>query len=306
MKNNNLITILGPTASGKTRLAAHVADALHGEVISADSRQVYRLMNIGTGKDYQDYRVGNSFVPVHLVDISEPGSHYNVFHFQYDFTKAFNDITGRGKIPILCGGSGLYIEAVLKAYRLTEAPPDDALRAELEQKSTQELTDMLASMKKLHNTTDTSNRRRLIRAIEIASKTLEFPDTEPTIPEIRSIVFGTQIERDARRQRISERLKARLDEGLVEEVKKLLDTVLSPEQLIYYGLEYKYITQYITGQLDYEEMFTQLETAIRQFAKRQMTWFRRMELNGLKIHWIDYDLPMEEKLKLVMAIMESY
>jgi tRNA dimethylallyltransferase len=293
----NLITILGPTATGKTGLAAHLAAKINGEIISADSRQVYRGMDLGTGKDYADYFVDGVEIPSHLVDIEEAGVHYNVFRFQTDFIRVFNEIQSRNKFPVLCGGSGLYIEAVLKNYRLTEVPPNRELRKELEGKNLEELTEILKNLKpKLHNHTDVETDRRAIRAIEIEKYYAENPQFDSTFPEIRSLNIGIDFDRELRRQRITTRLKQRLDEGMLDEVRKLLDSGLTPEQLIYYGLEYKYLTLHLTGKLSYDEMFRQLEIAIHQFAKRQMTWFRGMEKRGTKIYWIDGHLPMEEKV----------
>lgn len=299
----NLITILGPTATGKTGLAAHLAAKLNGEVISADSRQIYRGMDLGTGKDYADYIVDGNEIPSHLVDIEDAGVHYNVFRFQTDFIRVFEDIRSRNKFPVLCGGSGLYIEAVLKNYRLIEVPPNKILRKELEGKTLGELTEILKNLKpKLHNHTDIETDRRAIRAIEIEKYYAENPEFDTSYPEINSLNIGIDFDRELRRQRISTRLKQRLDEGMLDEVQKLLDSGLTPEQLIYYGLEYKYLTLHLTGELSYNEMFNQLEIAIHQFAKRQMTWFRGMEKRGTKIHWIDGHLPMEEKVEAIIEL----
>ncbi len=264
----NLLTVLGPTATGKTGLAAHLAAKLNGEVISADSRQVYRGMDLGTGKDYADYFVDGVEIPSHLVDIEDAGAHYNVYRFQTDFFKVFNDIKSRKKFPVLCGGSGLYIEAVLKNYRLIEVPPNKELRKELEGKSLEELTAILKSMKtELHNVTDVETDRRAIRAIEIEKYYAEHQQEESEMPDIRSLNIGIDFDRNLRRERITKRLKQRLEEGMLDEVQRLLDSGLTPEQLIYYGLEYKYLTLYLTGELSYEEMFSKLEIAIHQFAK---------------------------------------
>ena len=304
--NYNLLTVLGPTATGKTGLAAHLAAALNGEVISADSRQVYRGMDLGTGKDYADYFVDGVEIPSHLVDIEDAGAHYNVYRYQTDFIKAFNGIQSRNKFPVLCGGSGLYIEAVLKNYRLIEVPPNKELRKELEGKSLEELTEILKSLKsQLHNVTDVETDRRAIRAIEIEKYYSEYQQEESEMPEIRSLNIGIDFDRDIRRQRISSRLKQRLKEGMLDEVQKLMDSGLTPEQLIYYGLEYKYLTLHLTGELSYDEMFRQLEIAIHQFAKRQMTWFRGMEKRGTKIHWISGHLPMEEKVDKVLLLLRQ-
>jgi tRNA dimethylallyltransferase len=300
----NLITILGPTATGKTGLAAHLAARINGEIISADSRQIYRGMDLGTGKDYADYFVDGNEISSHLVDIEDAGIHYNVFRFQTDFIRVFEEIKSRGKFPVLCGGSGLYIEAVLKNYRLTEVPPNKILRKELEGKTLEELTEILKSLKsKLHNHTDVETDRRAIRAIEIEKYYAENPDFDSSFPEVKSLNIGINFDRDLRRQRITTRLKQRLDEGMLDEVQKLLDSGLTPEQLIYYGLEYKYLTLHLTGELSFDEMFCQLEIAIHQFAKRQMTWFRGMEKRGTKINWIDGHLPMEEKVGEIVKLL---
>jgi len=312
MENNNntynLITILGPTATGKTGLAAHLAVKINGEIISADSRQIYRGMDLGTGKDYADYFVDGVEIPSHLVDIENAGVHYNVFRFQTDFIRVFSEIQSRNKFPVLCGGSGLYLEAVLKNYRLIEVPPNRELRKELEGKTLEELTGILKNLKPtLHNHTDVETDRRAIRAIEIEKYYAENPQFDSTFPEIRSLNIGIDFDRDLRRQRITVRLKQRLDQGMLDEVQKLLDSGLTPEQLIYYGLEYKYLTLHLTGELSYDEMFRQLEIAIHQFAKRQMTWFRGMEKRGTKIHWIDGHLPMVEKVEEILRLFtEDY
>lgn len=302
MKNYNLIAILGPTATGKTALAAHLADRLGTEVISADSRQVYRRMDLGTGKDLVDYEVEGRHIPYHLIDIAEPGTKYNVYQYQQDFLRAYEDITSRGMLPIVCGGSGLYIESVLRGYRMADVPENKELRQRLEGKSLEELTAILKTYKNLHNTTDTDTAKRAIRAIEIA----EFGQREETFfPQLNSLVIGVSIDRELRRAKITRRLKQRLEEGMVDEVKRLLAEGIAPEDLIYYGLEYKFLTLYATGQLSYEEMFSQLEIAIHQFAKRQMTWFRGMEKRGVTIHWIDATLPMEQKIDEIIALMNN-
>lgn len=302
----NLVTVLGPTATGKTSLAAHLATAIGGEVISGDSRQVYRGMDIGTGKDYGDYIVQGVEVPSHLVDIEDPGQHYNVYRFQNDFVNAFDDIQSRGRFPVLCGGSGLYLEAVLKNYRLVQVPPNRELRRELEGKSLEELTEILRELKPgLHNTTDVETDRRAIRAIEIETYYRENPEHEGLMPELNSLNIGVKVDRDVRRQRISRRLEQRLNEGMLEEVKALLASGLTPEQLIYYGLEYKYVTLHVIGRMSYREMFEQLEIAIHQFAKRQMTWFRGMEKRGTLIYWIDGQLPMEKKVMEIKRLLTA-
>ncbi len=300
----NLVTILGPTATGKTGLAAHLALQIGGEIISADSRQVYRGMDVGTGKDLQDYIVDGRPVPFHLVDIEEPGAHYNVYRFQTDFARVFEDIRSREKFPVLCGGSGLYLEAVLKDYRLIRVPPDQNLRRELEGKSLEELTGILKAMKpRLHNKTDIETPRRALRAIEIERYYREHPEHENNLPRINSLNVGVKFDRETRRRRITQRLQQRLEEGMLEEVQRLLDHGLTPEQLIYYGLEYKYLTLYLTGKLSYGEMFEKLEIAIHQFAKRQMTWFRGMERRGTEIHWIDGHWPLEEKVAKIRNLL---
>lgn len=296
----DLITILGPTASGKTQLATHVAKLVGGEIISGDSRQVYRGMNLGTGKDYSDYTVGDVNIPHHLIDIADAGSKYNVYEFQKDFFKAYDDIRTRGNQPILCGGSGLYIESVIKEYRLIAVPDNPDLRNSFKGKSDEELIKQLASYKNLHNQTDTSNRKRLERAIEIEEYYSKNDiDTTP-LPKINSIIFGVRYSRNNERTRISCRLKQRLKDGMVDEVKALLDSGVKSEDLIYYGLEYKYLTQYILGQISWDEMFVQLNNAIAQFAKRQMTWFRRMERNGIDIKWIQGNIPLGQKVEIVL------
>ena len=303
--NYDLITILGPTASGKTPLAAALAHRLDTEIISADSRQVYRRMDLGTGKDLADYVVGGHPVPYHLIDIVEPGYKYNVFEYQRDFLKAYGDIRRKGMIPVLCGGTGMYLEAVLKGYRLLPVPENPELRRELAGKSLEELTSILSSYKKLHNSTDVDTVKRAVRAIEIEEYYKEQDVQTRAFPEIKSLIIGVEISREQRREKITRRLKQRLEEGMVDEVKGLLDSGISPDSLIYYGLEYKYLTLYAIGRLTYEEMFSQLETAIHQFAKRQMTWFRGMERRGLSVHWIDAALPMEKKLEQIENLLKQ-
>ncbi|MBP5799211.1 MAG: tRNA (adenosine(37)-N6)-dimethylallyltransferase MiaA [Prevotella sp.] len=308
-----MITILGPTASGKTPVAARLAAEIDGEVISADSRQVYRRMDLGTGKDLEDYVVrrqetGDSRnVPYHLIDIREPGTKYNLFEYQQDFYDVYQDIRRRGKVPILCGGTGLYIEAVLKGYKLSPVPQNQALRDSLEGKPLDELTRLLTELKaktgsNMHNTTDVDSCQRAIRAIEIETYNIEHPTPRRELPPVDSLIIGISIDRELRREKITRRLKARLDNGMVEEVRALLDEGIPAEDLIYYGLEYKFLTEYLTGQLTYDEMFARLEIAIHQFAKRQMTWFRGMERRGFKIHWIDATLPMEEKIERIRTL----
>ena len=301
-----MITILGPTASGKTTFAAHLADNLHSEIISADSRQIYKSMDIGTGKDLSDYVINDRIIPYHLIDIAAPGYKYNLFEYQRDFLNAYNDIASRNLLPILCGGTGLYIESVLKGYRMTPVPENTELRNELAGKSLEELTDMLKQYKTLHNTTDVDTCKRAIRAIEIQRYYKEHHVDERTFPQFKSLIIGIDIDRELRREKISIRLKKRLEEGMIDEVKGLLKSGISPEDLIYYGLEYKYLTLYITGQLNYEEMFTQLEIAIHQFAKRQMTWFWGMERRGFTIHWMDAGMPTEKKIELTKDLLDHF
>ena len=301
----DLITILGPTASGKTPLAAHLADKLGTEIISGDSRQIYRRMDLGTGKDLVDYVVDGRPVPYHLIDIVEPGYKYNVFEYQRDFLKAYEEITAKGKLPILCGGTGMYIESVLKGYRLLPVPENPELRASLEGKSLEELTRILEGYKKLHNSTDVDTAKRAIRAIEIEEYYKLQPPEYREFPTLNSLIIGVDIDRELRREKITRRLKQRLEEGMVEEVRGLLAEGIPAENLIYYGLEYKFLTQYAIGELTFDEMFLQLETAIHQFAKRQMTWFRGMERRGFTIHWLDATLPMEEKIEKIANMIST-
>lgn len=302
----SMITILGPTACGKTAFAAHLASNIGGEIISADSRQVYRAMDIGTGKDLDDYIVEGKKVPYHLIDIADAGEKYNVFRYQHDFLEAYNDIRSRNVVPILCGGTGLYIESVLRGYHLSPVPQNHALRASLEGKTLEELTDILKGYKTLHNTTDTDTVQRAIRAIEIEDYCSKIPLEDRYFPEINSLVVGLDIERDLRREKITRRLKQRLDEGMVDEIRGLIEKGVSPDDLIYYGLEYKYLTLYVIGKMSYEEMVRLLEIAIHQFAKRQMTWFRGMERRGIEINWIDASLPMDERLGIVERLWNDY
>ena len=320
-----MITILGPTASGKTPLAAALAAEIGGEIISADSRQVYRRMDIGTGKDLADYTVSQrdgsfvisdmsqknrpSVIPYHLIDIREPGTKYNLFEYQQDFFDVYEDIRSRGAVPILCGGTGLYIEAVLKGYHLSPVPQNQELRDSLEGKSLAELTQMLTELKartgsNMHNTTDVDSCQRAIRAIEIEIYNLEHPTPRRELPPVDSLIIGVDIDRELRREKITRRLKARLEEGMIDEVKALLDEGIPADDLIYYGLEYKFVTEYLIGQTTYDEMFSRLEIAIHQFAKRQMTWFRGMERRGFKINWIDATLPMEQKIAKILELSQ--
>jgi len=301
----NLITILGPTATGKTKLATALAAMIGGEIISADSRQVYRGMDIGTGKDIEDYRFNGLDVPYHLIDIVDPGYEYNIFEYQKHFTTAFNDIVSRDKIPVLAGGSGLYLDAVINGYELTSVPEDAFLRKQLDRLSDDELREKLKSYGQLHNTTDLIERNRIIRAIEIKEYEKLNPDKVIDMPDIDSVTFGISYERQEIRQRITDRLVHRLNHGMIEEVEHLLGTGLKPEQLTFYGLEYKWLTLYVTGQISYDEMFANLNTAIHQFAKRQMTWFRRMEKKGTKIYWIDGAIPEENKLNAILKVLAT-
>lgn len=310
MQNQKMITILGPTASGKTSVAAALALRTGGEIISADSRQVYRRMDIGTGKDLADYTIGDVRIPYHLIDIAEPGTKYNLFQYQQDFHEAYDEIRSRGKLPILCGGTGLYIEAVLGGYSLSPVPQNQALRDSLEGKSLEELTRMLVELKRqngsnMHNRTDVDTAQRAIRAIEIETYNLEHPTPDRQMPPVDSLVIGINIDRELRREKITRRLKARLDDGMCDEIQGLIDGGVNPEDLIYYGLEYKFITEYVIGRTSYEEMFRQLEIAIHQFAKRQMTWFRGMERRGFTIHWIDAAQSMEDKVGAIEALMSD-
>ncbi len=300
-----MIAVVGPTASGKTALAARLCYEMNGEVISGDSRQVYRGMDLGTGKDLEDYHINGRTIPCHLVDIRPCGDKYTVFHFQRDFLKAYQTVRDHQALPVLCGGSGLYVESVLRGYRLLDVPQNPSLRAALQGKSLQELTEMLSRYKTLHNTTDVDTAKRAIRAIEIEEFYLQTPPEVTSMPKISTLVVGVDIDRDLRRERITRRLSQRLKDGMVEEVKGLLDSGIAPEDLIYYGLEYKFLTLYLMGKLTYDEMFQGLETAIHQFAKRQMTWFRGMERRGIPIHWIPFGLPMEEKVEMVRELFSS-
>lgn len=299
MKSHNLITILGATASGKTAIATHLAKQINGEIISADSRQVYRGMNIGTGKDLDEYNVAGVQIPFHLIDIVDAGYQYNVFEYQHDFIEVFESIKRKNKIPILCGGSGMYIDAILKNYKLINVPVNEELRSNLQNKNLNELTSILNTYKTTHNVSDADTVKRAIRAIEIQEYYSKNPKTDTYFPEIKSLIIGLKYDRNSRRKRISERLKSRLNEGMIDEVSKLLNSGIEPDALIYYGLEYKYLTYYVLGQISYDEMFKQLETAIHQFSKRQMTWFRRMEKQGFCIHWLDGYMPMEEKIQKI-------
>jgi tRNA dimethylallyltransferase len=301
----DLLVVTGPTASGKTSLAAAVAKKTGGEIISADSRQVYRSMNLGTGKDYDDYVIDGFNVPYHLIDIADPGYKYNVFEFQRDFYKVYTSLKERKVYPVVCGGSGMYADSIITGYKMFEVPPDSGLRIELEKKNMDQLREILSTYKNLHNTTDIDSKKRLIRAIEIEHFNRNQGKQHTEFPKVRSLVVGVMLDRESRRMRISERLKQRLNSGMVDEVKHLIDMGINTETLIYYGLEYKFITLYLTGKLSYDDMARDLETAIHQFAKRQMTWFRGMERRGIKIHWIDTNLPMEAKVQTVMELLSQ-
>ncbi len=295
----DFITILGPTASGKTNVAVNLAYKIGAEIISADSRQVYRRMDLGTGKDLDEYIVHGQQIPYHLINIAEPGTKYNVYEYQRDFLYAYNDIKSRGKHVIVCGGTGLYLESILRSYRLSPVPQNPELREKLKDKTLEELTSILSSYKQLHNRTDVDSAQRAIRAIEIADYYKQCPIEDRPFPTLSSYIIGIDVDRETRRSRITARLKQRLDNGMIDEIRGLLKEGIPPEDLIYYGLEYKYLTLYATGKLTYDEMFRQLEIAIHQFAKRQMTWFRGMERRGIDIHWMKAedimkaDIPLE-------------
>ena len=304
MEAYNLVTILGPTACGKTTLAVALAHRLQTGVISADSRQLYRAMDLGTGKDLAEYVVDGEAVPYYLIDIADAGYKYNVFEYQRDFLKVYADLRAQGQLPVMCGGTGMYLESVLRGYRLVEVPENRALREALEGKSLDELTEMLRGYKQLHNTTDVDTCKRAIRAIEIEEYYRNNEVNMREFPEIRSLNIGLDVSRELRRERITRRLHERLEQGMVDEVRGILASGVPPEDLIYYGLEYKYLTMYVIGQLTYDEMVSQLEIAIHQFAKRQMTYFRGMERRGVPIHWIDATLPTEEKVQHIVDLLK--
>ena len=303
MESYNLVTILGPTACGKTTLAVALADRLKTAVISADSRQVYRSMDLGTGKDLNEYTIDGHEVPYHLIDIVDAGYKYNVFEYQRDFLKVYESLRAEDQLPVLCGGTGMYLESVLRGYRLVEVPENKDLRVALADKSLEELTDILRGYKQLHNTTDVDTCKRAIRAIEIEEYYRANDVNVREFPEIKSLTIGLDVSRELRRERISRRLRERLEQGMVDEVRGILAEGVSPEDLIYYGLEYKYLTMYVIGQLTYEEMVAQLEIAIHQFAKRQMTYFRGMERRGVPIHWIDSGLSTDEKVDEICKLL---
>ena len=306
MPDYDLITILGPTASGKTPFATALAHKLNTEIISADSRQIYRGMDLGTGKDLADYTINGHTIPYHLIDIADPGYKYNVFEYQRDFLIAYNSIKQKGCLPILCGGTGMYLEAVLKGYKLMPVPENPELRTRLANYSLEELTRMLSQYKTLLNSTDVDTVKRAIRAIEFEEYYTAHPVPEREFPKLNSLIVGVDIDREQRREKITRRLKQRLDEGMIDEVRQLIARGIAPDDLIYYGLEYKYLTLYVMGELTYEGMFTGLETAIHQFAKRQMTWFRGMERRGFTIHWISAESPMEEKIAFVLDKLQEF
>lgn len=303
--SEKLITILGPTASGKTSFASNLAYSLDGEIISADSRQVYRGMDIGTGKDLSEYIIDGVIIPYHLIDIRVPGDKYTLFEYQKDFHQIYAKILSKDKTPILCGGTGLYIESVLRGYNLPDVPANAELRKSLQDKSLDELTDILKSYRQLHNITDSDTKKRAVRAIEIEDYKVKQNVSEREFPPIKSCVLGIDIDRELRRKKISERLKSRFDEGMIEEVESILNSGVTPEDLIYYGLEYKFVTQYIIGVISFDEMYNRLEVAIHRFAKRQMTWFRGMERRGIKINWIDASLSMDDKIELAYSFIRE-
>lgn len=301
----DLLVITGPTASGKTSLAVAVALELGSEIISADSRQVYRGMDIGTGKDLDDYMPDGTKIPCHLMDIADPGYKYNVFEYQRDFLKVYKDLKSRDIFPIVCGGSGMYADSIISGYRMFEVPPDSGLRTKLEKKSMEELKEILSTYRDLHNTTDIDTKKRVIRAIEIEYFSKNRNVNDNGFPKINSLVVGVSVDREIRRKRISERLVKRLESGMIDEVRSLIEKGIRHETLIYYGLEYKYITLFLMGNITRAEMIHDLEIAIHQFAKRQMTWFRGMERRGIKINWIDSELPIEEKVEKVIQLLKA-
>ena len=301
----DLLVVTGPTASGKTSLAVAIAKRIGGEILSADSRQVYRGMNLGTGKDYDDYHIDGTRIPCHLIDIADPGYKYNVFEYQRDFKNVYKDLKARKLFPVVCGGSGMYADSIITGYKMFEVPPDSGFRAELGKKSIEELKEILSTYKNLHNTTDIDTKKRVIRAIEIEHFNRNRKKQTNGFPKINPLVIGVMLDRETRRKRITERLKQRLDAGMVDEVKGLINSGVNTETLIYYGLEYKFITLYLTGKLTYAAMVSDLEIAIHQFAKRQMTWFRGMERRGTKINWLDGNLPLLEKADIVIGLLNE-
>jgi tRNA dimethylallyltransferase len=305
ISNYDLLIVTGPTASGKTSLAVAIAKKVGGEIISADSRQVYRGMNIGTGKDYDDYLIEGTLIPCHLIDIADPGYKYNVFEYQRDFITVYTNLKERKVFPVVCGGSGMYADSIISGYKMVEVAPDSGLRSNLEKKPIEELIEILSTYKKLHNSTDIDTKKRLIRAIEIEHFNQNKAKPINKFPKIRSLVVGILPDREARRINISNRLKQRLDAGMVDEVKHLIEQGIKTDILIYYGLEYKFITLYLTGKMSYDDMVRDLEIAIHQFAKRQMTWFRGMERRGIKINWLDGKLSLNEKIDCVMELLNN-
>lgn len=305
MSSSDIITVLGPTATGKTTFAVHLAKSLDTEIISADSRQVYKGMDIGTGKDLKDFLIDNQTIKYHLIDIVEAGEKYNVYEYQNDFLNVYNALKEKQKTPILCGGTGLYIEAVLKGYKLIHVPINEELRKDLEKKSLAELAQLLAKMKKLHNTSDIDTKKRAIRSLEIEFFYQSNPQLNLDYPPINPLIFGISYERSEVKKRITQRLKQRFEEGMIEEVKNLLDKGISFETLEYYGLEYKFLSQFLQKKLTFDEMFRKLNIAIHQFSKRQMTWFRKMERNGFKIHWIDGTLAIENKIEIALNTIKT-
>jgi len=298
----NLICVTGPTACGKTSFAVQLADYFKSEIISADSRQVYKNMDLGTGKDLNEYVYKGKNIPYHLIDICDAGYKYNIFEYQRDFVEVWNQLLERHIIPILCGGSGLYLEAIVKGYKLLPVPVDEKLREDLKNQTLEQLAERLSIYGKMHNITDLDTKKRVIRAIEIEEYYLVHSKKDTYFPKIRPLILGIDISRELRRSRITERLKQRLNNGMVEEVKSIIDGGVKPEDLIYYGLEYKYITMYLLSKLSYDEMFDKLNIAIHQFAKRQMTWFRKMEKSGIDIHWLPFDISDDEKIEIVKKL----
>ena len=298
---NRLITILGTTATGKTKLGAQLAALIDGEIISADSRQVYRGMNLGTGKDLDDFNVNGMDIPYHLIDIVDPGYEFNVFEYQNLFFDAYKKVNENGHIPILVGGTGMYIESVLKNYRMAKVIRNESLRLRLANKTDEELIEILLNNRVLHNTTDTKNRERIIRAIEIDLHYKEHPELLQDVPKIKSVNFGIRFDRAIIRNRITERLDQRFKDGMLDEVQKLLNNGVSADMLKFYGLEYKFMTQHLLGEIEYNEMFNLLNTAIHQFAKRQETWWRKMEKQGVRINWLDGNISNQEKIGLILG-----
>lgn len=297
------IAIVGPTACGKTRRAVEIAKEFDGEIISADSRQLYRDMTIGTGKDLEEY----GEIRYHLIDVAEAGDKYNLYRYLQDFNNVYKDILEREKLPVICGGSGMYVENALRGIVMPEVPENVDLRKRLSSKSLNELTEILKGYKTLHNKTDVDTVKRAVRAIEICEYYRCHPEEAITTNRnftnsLDCLVIGLDIPRDLRREKISKRLKARLEQGMVDEIRMLLNRGVSAEDLIYYGLEYKYVTLYVTEKMSYDEMVRQLETAIHQFAKRQMTWFRGMEKRGVPIKWLPYDISKDDLMSEILKI----